>query len=224
MTVCGIVDGHGSNGHWASYWATQIALAISLSEACSNETLPSEFLINKIFHCVNEGLKECSERHSIDFSLSGTSLCLCFLHHEQERVVAAWVGQSRCIAGRCTERDSGEPVVKSLTIDVDQRREPVANPNTIKNKGTLGDFEVDQFGVDRKPNIKATNLYGEDFLICCSDGVWEYVSGEEACQIVAEFGRAHAHEAAEALLRFVREQWDEDDDETADTSAIIIWP
>merc|ERR1712232_660184 len=56
MTVCGIVDGHGSNGHWASYWATQIALAISLSEACSNETLPSEFLINKIFHCVNEGL------------------------------------------------------------------------------------------------------------------------------------------------------------------------
>ena len=53
---------------------------------------------------------------------------------------------------------------------------------------SYGDLAAESVGVFAEPEITETVLGAEDrFLIFASDGVWEFITSQEACDLVAPF-------------------------------------
>merc|ERR1712207_47328 len=63
-------------------------------------------------------------------------------------------------------------------------------------------------GITAEPEVKEVNLTSEDhLLLLCSDGVWEFITPQEACDLVNEFPSAKAMVAAERLAKEAWDRW-----------------
>lgn len=95
---------------------------------------------------------------------------------------------------------------------------------------SIGDLLRHDYGVIHSPGIKRIGLEAPgigkngQFLVCCSYGVWEYLTSKEAARIAGGAGRECADKAADVLLKEARSRWVEDvDEETDDVSVIVVW-
>ena len=74
---------------------------------------------------------------------------------------------------------------------------------------SIGDMAMRKVGVIPEPDVQQFELSlgtGQDrFIIVASDGVWEFISSQEACEIVAKLDDAAA--ACEALVREAQVRW-----------------
>jgi len=226
------------------------ALSMILSDICVIGKLPDTMTLNRIFNISHEALKIAGENQEFDLATSGTTLSLLFLHHEERIVVTAWVGDSACVLVDNTQPEGSR--LQSMTCphdprDLDERKriyqaggsiahQPgvapmVGSPGGVELTLTrsLGDVTMHSFGVSHTPGIKKFRIAeegtaGAQVLLCCSDGVWEYVQQEEAMKVVEKAGRANVAKATETLVAMARERWQEDDEETDDITAIVLWP
>jgi len=75
--------------------------------------------------------------------------------------------------------------------------------NMSRSLGDLmGQYDA---GISHEPTVTEYKLGQEhELLLCCSDGVWEFIDNQEAVNIVAPLGRSKAMDAAEKLAR---ESW-----------------
>jgi serine/threonine protein phosphatase PrpC len=93
----------------------------------------------------------------------------------------------------------------------------------------LGDLVLHSYGVIHKPGFKLIGLQKQDsthcqILICCTDGVWEFIENEECARLIMEAGRANVGKATEELVALARSRWQEQEqEETDDLSAVIVW-
>lgn len=90
---------------------------------------------------------------------------------------------------------------------------------------SFGDQIVKKFAVHARPEITQLSLSKyESFVILASDGLWDYVSNEEAVEFVAKRRKSQSAQAvAEALVKKATEQWIEKDDVIDDISIIIVY-
>lgn len=95
---------------------------------------------------------------------------------------------------------------------------------------SLGDALYHTVGVIHDPEIRRVPLRdpsGEQtqFILCCSDGIWEFVTNEEAVRLVGNFGRNNAEYAAETLLQLARLRWLDklSGRRTDDISVVVVW-
>lgn len=92
---------------------------------------------------------------------------------------------------------------------------------------SIGDFAVKSVGVVPEPEVKTFELqHGEDeFVILASDGVWEFISSQEAVDIVGEKlneGK-ECHGACQELIEIASDRWaEEEGDYRDDITAIVI--
>lgn len=283
ITVCGIADGHGTHGHWVSHWIARYALSLLLSEPLSERQLPTQDFLIRAFNFMHEALVLRAEEDGFDVTLSGSTLSLCCIDHQVQRLVAAWVGDSTCMRAW---RSGSDFTVQALTDDhtpkqQDERQRihsvggvinsyggqhrvswagssgmasqagsaaeasaaadrpahrggggggnllQVEGPQGLAITRALGDLEMHKLGVIHKPGYNRQRCDAEDtFVVCSSDGVWEYVTFEEAAALVRAAGRDHADEAARRIMDTARDKWIEEcaeDDDTDDISAIVVW-
>ena len=89
---------------------------------------------------------------------------------------------------------------------------------------SLGDHAVKPIGVIAEPVISFHDITPEDdFVIFATDGVWEFVSSEEAVQIVASNLQRGATRACQALIEVAAEKWhDEEGDYRDDITALVV--
>ncbi len=68
------------------------------------------------------------------------------------------------------------------------------------------------------------NAGGSAFLLLCSDGVWEFISSQEAVKIASKFATGKAHMAAEELARVSWDRWmiEENGHVVDDITALVI--
>ena len=80
-------------------------------------------------------------------------------------------------------------------------------------------------GVNAIPEITEMNLIEADkFMILASDGVWEFISNDQAVNIVMpHYWNNRAEKAAEALIREAMKRWQEKDTSIDDITCIIIF-
>merc|ERR1719229_1125388 len=73
----------------------------------------------------------------------------------------------------------------------------------------LGDLMGHQdCGITAEPEVKEIELGDDDhLLLLCSDGVWEFITPEEAVNIVSEFPASKAAPAAERLAKEAWDRW-----------------
>ncbi|CAK0896915.1 unnamed protein product [Prorocentrum cordatum] len=63
-------------------------------------------------------------------------------------------------------------------------------------------------GLSCEPEVKVLELSADDTaLLICSDGVWEFITPDEAVGIVSEFEPAKAMAAAERLAKEAWDRW-----------------
>eukprot|EP00931_Biecheleriopsis_adriatica_P096040 TRINITY_DN69681_c0_g1_i1.p1 TRINITY_DN69681_c0_g1~~TRINITY_DN69681_c0_g1_i1.p1 ORF type:complete len:443 (-),score=97.21 TRINITY_DN69681_c0_g1_i1:37-1326(-) len=59
-----------------------------------------------------------------------------------------------------------------------------------------------------EPSVRSLSITSRDrFVLLCSDGVWEFISSEEAVRIVAQFTAEQAMEAADHLASLAWQRW-----------------
>lgn len=90
---------------------------------------------------------------------------------------------------------------------------------------SFGDQAAAQVGVIASPEILEMNLVpGDQFIILASDGVWEFISNEEAAAIIMpHFLNNSAEKAAEAIVKESIKRWQEEDTSIDDITCIIIF-
>jgi len=247
ITCIGVADGHGVDGHWVSHWTVHFALHLALKEIGTTGRLPLEVGIFKIFNITHEALKLRAEESKFDLEESGTTLTLCFLDHTEQTVIVAWVGDSRCVISRKEGVEAESLSIDHKPSDMEERKRVMLHGGSvIQQHGTarvcantagtgamlavaraIGDLSLSGFGVSHRPGMTGC-CFGDlmdEFILCCSDGVWEFMSNDEVTAIIRKAGRGNVEEGVNELVEEARRRWlkIENDKMTDDISAVVVW-
>lgn len=234
MTVFAVADGRGDNGHWASLWVAQAAMALALSDVIAPQQFPKETALARIFNVANDFLMLQASHQDVDLSQSGTTLTLCFVDHEGGEVLTAWIGDSRCLlASDHGSEDTGEHF-QPLTGGYDPR-DFNANSDLVRatfsledkqaSSKVLGNFESALGGGESvpRPSFMRTKATDGQCIVLCSDGVWEHLSSEDVAKLATSPGRCRADVSADAIWKAAHARWDEADDEATEMSVFVCW-
>ena len=84
----------------------------------------------------------------------------------------------------------------------------------MKNVGVIAEPEVKIFDVTEK----------DQFMIMASDGVWEFISSQEAVEIVASCIDEGIPEACQELIEVAASRWQEEEGDYRDdvSSALVV--
>ncbi len=89
---------------------------------------------------------------------------------------------------------------------------------------SLGDIAAETVGVFAEPELSEVVLGKNDkFIVWASDGVWEFISSQEAVDIISEYIDKSPIEACGALVRESTARWAQEEDVTDDISCIIAF-
>lgn len=89
---------------------------------------------------------------------------------------------------------------------------------------SIGDFAVKSVGVIPEPDVVKYEVTAKDkFMILASDGVWEFISSQEAIDIVNGCIDQGCYEACEELIQVAALRWSEEEgDYRDDITAIVV--
>lgn len=244
----GVADGHGQHGHWVSHWVARFVLRVLLADLEEAQSLPTNDGMARVFDQAHEAAKHAAKVECFDVWLSGTTLTVGVLDRVSRGGLLAWAGDSRGVVGRLGPK--GEAKLAATTSDhkpqdPDEKRRIIQSggevvrlqndmPHRVFARGkeapglamsrALGDMMAHSVGIVHTPDVKRFTLEADQCLLCCSDGVWEFIKSAEALKMVHPMGRGKAAEAAEALVKESRDRWlREEVNLTDDITAIIVW-
>lgn len=88
---------------------------------------------------------------------------------------------------------------------------------------SIGDHAVKKVGVIPEPEVTIYDVQSEDqFLIMASDGVWEFISCQEAVEIVQSVMDDGVHDACQELIENAAMRWQEEEGDYRDDVSILI--
>mmetsp|Transcript_73763 Transcript_73763/g.149187 ORF Transcript_73763/g.149187 Transcript_73763/m.149187 type:complete len:339 (-) Transcript_73763:129-1145(-) len=245
-TLVGVFDGHGPFGHdVANFVQENLPREFLKSESFQQNDI--ERALKEAFSATQQKCLEKAELEegSLDCSLSGTTATMAFV--KKSVLYIANVGDSTAILAkktsgkaygweqitrlhRLSDEDERQRVedaggqVKRLDGDLPQRLflKDKLYPGLI-NSRSLGDTIGASCGVICEADVKRIEFRGKDqFMLLCSDGVWEFFEMQEAVDLVAPFGKAKAQEAAEALAKEAWKRWIQEEGNVVDDITVIV--
>lgn len=177
-------------------------------------------------------------------SVSGTTATVAIIRNNTVHV--AHVGDSRAILG---VGQTSDPIVEVLTLDheptnpSEKRRieesggevrwdnddpfprvfKPGCRLPALNMSRSLGDLLAKEYGVISEPEVKKIHLDpSKKFIILASDGIWEFITNEEAVAIVHKYGKHRVQEAANELAELAWNRWIEKEEDLVDDITIIV--
>ena len=188
---------------------------------------------------------------SIDCTYSG-STCSSLIF-SPEKIISINVGDSRCVLGKCvnnkwtsknltrdhkpTEEDEKKRILdKGGRIEAykDDQGVPIG-PERVWLKGedlpglamsrSFGDDVAHMIGVTSKPEIMEFKLYEEDkFILLGSDGIFEFISSDEAVNMVKDFYlKDDINGALNHLYKISSQRWIMEEEVIDDITLIIVF-
>ncbi|OII75505.1 PP2C like protein phosphatase [Cryptosporidium ubiquitum] len=244
----GVFDGHGPFGHDVSNFIQKDMPALILKDK-QWKTHPQDVL-HYAFIKANQRLQEhVLETNQFDCSLSGTTATVILHLPLENRIVTAHVGDSRSVLARWSR--SGR-VLEAVDLTNDhkpnsesEKRRIIAAGGQVKRiegdipyrvfiKGkmypglamsrAIGDTLGYQAGIIPEPDINTFQIQPEKdaFILICSDGVWEFISSQEAVDIIAEGGSSDAQLSAEKLAREAWRRWIQEEGNVVDDITVQV--
>ena len=205
--------------------------------------------IEKAFKETFLGVDESLMREKLIEPLyAGTTACVALLRDKQ--LVLANAGDSRAVMARRSV--DGGYVAMDLTIDQnpdlseEQARietmggfvSPPPEPGLsarvwldadctqigLAMARSIGDHAVKAVGVIAEPVVSFQEITkDDDFVIFATDGVWEFISSQEAVKVVAENLDRGATRACQALIETAAAKWHEEEgDYRDDITALVV--
>ena len=240
--VYGVMDGHGQYGHHVSEYVMQTLPAyLSAEKGLRGEVEPA---MRRAVKAVCEGLSQAS----INLSFSGTT-CV-FAVHVDDALYTANIGDSRCVLIRAPDLPSYPPFAVALTSD-HKPDVPSEQSRILRSGGrvcpipgmdsgpprvwlrdldepglamsrSIGDEVAASVGVVATPDVTVHRLEERDVAaLFASDGVWEFISNDEAVRLVWK----HLDQPAAAVNALVAEsvsRWKADGDQVVDDITVVL--
>eukprot|EP00742_Colponemidia_sp_Colp-10_P000580 GILJ01000634.1.p1 GENE.GILJ01000634.1~~GILJ01000634.1.p1 ORF type:complete len:431 (+),score=61.09 GILJ01000634.1:46-1338(+) len=240
-----VMDGHGFQGQDVSGQVKR-RLPINVAAEANLQSDPVTALFTG-FQKTNEELF----RSSIDISFSGSTTVSCLIRGK--KIYCANVGDSRAILGRKygsnweavalsedhkPDRKDEEKRILASNGRVDSFRgmdgEPIGPLRVwLKNQDapglamsrSMGDSVAASVGVTAYPEILERECDSHDkFIVIASDGVWEFISNQEAVNIVSPFyDRDDPQGACDELVRESNYRWRQEEEVIDDTTCIVVF-
>ncbi|CAD7935947.1 unnamed protein product [Amoebophrya sp. A120] len=202
--IYGVFDGHGPFGHEVSHFVHQLLPSILLRSADTLKSDPKEAL-TKAFTKTHQQAAKANEKQVLDCTLSGTTGTVLVLREEQNEGHIAHVGDSRAVIAELDEstgnlvgveltpdhkpglaaekarihKNGGQ--VRCLNGDVNERvfLKGKLYPGLAMSR-SIGDLVGASAGVISDPELKSFTIEDKhQFVLICSDGVWEFISNQE---------------------------------------------
>lgn len=241
MALLCVLDGHGRQGDKVSDFVMR-QLVFSLDKNPLLTSQPIEAL-KKVYIDTNEALKSTK----FDYVSSGCT-CITVLVCERTLYIAN-VGDSRAVMGSFKEEkwlsedlsEDHKPDLPEEQARIEKMGGYVCPPQEeglsarvyldpefrrvgLAMSRSIGDYIVKSVGVIAEPDVKIYELQETDrFLVLGSDGIWEFISSQEAIDIVSENLDRGVYEAAETLIQVAQMRWEEEEgDYRDDITAIVI--
>uniref|UniRef100_A0A7S2NWU3 PPM-type phosphatase domain-containing protein n=1 Tax=Leptocylindrus danicus TaxID=163516 RepID=A0A7S2NWU3_9STRA len=246
VALFGVYDGHGAmGGQIAQHVMAAIQRDLVLHPTFESD-LARAFL--GVFRHVDEMIQNLSY---VDANYSGTTACVVLL--TEKDITTSNVGDSRCVLGRRSKE--GKILAIELTKDQNPDCESeynrivesggfVSPPEGdglsarvwldqdytqvgLAMARSIGDHILRQVGVICDPVVNTVPLEAEvdEFLILGSDGIWEFISSEEAVEIVHACLRSGdgASFACKTLIDIAASRWRYvEGDYRDDITAIVV--
>ena len=232
LAVC---DGHGEKGHKVSALIKQ-HLTLKVEESLSSCLSPSDN-INDYFAQGIRCTVTAVEESGLDLNFSGSTLAALLICGR--KAIIANIGDSRVVLGsrdsqgrwQATDLSSDQKpcradeaarvmnaggVVRQFQNGSGESAGPLRvwskerNAPGLAMTRSIGDVASKKNGIISEPEITARTLRGEDkFLILATDGVWDFISSQEAVDIVKEVWALGKSEACcEKLLVEAKRRWE----------------
>jgi protein phosphatase 2C family protein 2/3 len=234
-----VLDGHGIEGNLVSeYCMRQIVPLLEKTKMVD----PIE-AFKYAFTTVNKDIKNTD----IKYLTSGTTCVALYIRDNTYWV--SNVGDSRAVLARVvndslqaidlsidhkpsvtTEKDRiissggfvGDPDEEGLSSRVYLNSELTRVGLAVSR--SLGDHIVKDIGVTADPDVMYYEFHPTDkFIVLASDGVWEFLSSQDAVELVNQYITLGAETACEKLIETASNRWkDEEGDYRDDITAIIV--
>lgn len=241
--IIGVFDGHGVYGHHISDYV-HLELPKLLFDHPMWFDNPEKAFKDCFVKCHQNLIKKsCSKDFQYDCNMSGSTSTL--IYKRDSTLFIAHVGDSRGILGRRTEigyipivltvdhkPELSEEKSRIIASGGEIRKLPGHNPARVYLKGreypglsmtrAIGDLVSQSIGVICVPQTSEIELTAEDeFIILCSDGVWEFISDEEATRVVSTSNR-DPKEAAARLAALAWTKWITNEGNVVDDITVVV--
>ena len=238
----GVCDGHGEKGQLISQYVSE-----KLPEYLNNMNYDS---IIDTFRKINN---EIYENKNIESIMSGTTVSSLIL--TSDKILSINLGDSRISIFReenglytyqnltrdhkPNEKDENLRIINSngrIKRCYDEELKKYIGPERVwlKNKEepglamtrSIGDKLAHSIGVIEDPEFKSFEYIGnEKFIIIASDGIWEYLNGDDCIKIVKNYYEKDysVEEASFALVKEAFNKWKRKEVAIDDITAIVIF-
>lgn len=239
-----VYDGHGQGGELVSQYALHHIQQKLRKHANFTDNIEKAF--KETFLTVDEELKD---EPTIEPLYAGTTACVALLRDNTLTISNA--GDSRAVIARKKKDGSGfETLELSEDQNPDNPDEqarieycggyvsPPPEPGLsarvwldssctqigLAMSRSIGDHAVKDVGVIAEPVVTQHDVKPEDdFLILASDGVWEFMTSQEAVDLVVKNLPHGGSKACQALIEAAANKWHEEEgDYRDDITALVI--
>jgi len=244
MSLFGVMDGHGEFGHFvASFVQEKLPINLVAQAELKVKTVAS------ILTAVETTCKQLTKA-GINCAFSGTT-CVFGVRVEDRIFVANIGDSRCVLCRQTKEGDNfvcmplsvdqkpDVPAEKKRILEHGGRVEPLPGPPGedcgpprvwlpevdvpgLAMSRSIGDEISQRVGVISVPEIVEHKIGGSDiFAIWASDGVWEFLTNEQACDIVWK-NRNNYKVAAQQLTLEASKRWKQEEEVVDDITAVII--
>ena len=235
----GVFDGHGLLGHEISNF---ISTSLPQSLISSPDLLKAPLAVLKSsFHDCQHKL--ISNTEGLDCTVSGCTATIVLITNG--KLFTAHVGDSRAVIA---EEIEGDLQARNLTRDhkpnlPDEEERIKAAGGEIKQFADDGPYRIfkpgetfpginmsrafgdslsQQYGVIAEPEFSECDLKDKDlFVLICSDGIWEFISSQEAAVLVHKC-EGDSKKASEKLAALAWMRWKKKFDSLVDDITVIV--
>jgi serine/threonine protein phosphatase PrpC len=248
VSIFGVFDGHGPYGHDISGFVHEILPEILVKdERFKEDPAQASVAMKDAFPKAHQLCIDSADARNFDCALSGTTATLALL--EQDSLHIANVGDSRAVLARGSR--GGELRAEELTKDHKPDCEAESRRIIASGKGQVrrleGDIPKRVFLKDKMyPGLAMTRSIGDTvgvdagvisipdvsskrieqdwrFLLLCSDGVWEFITSQEAVDLVSRYHPSDCQKGAEALASESWNRWIKEEGNVVDDITVILY-
>ena len=235
ISLYGVFDGHGRQGHDVSNFVKEFLPKLIVSDPAFHSGDMQGALLNGFLR-TQEMIESENRSKRLDAAASGTTCTLAI--NRDKKLWVANVGDSRCVIAKpdgesfkaidaCRDHKPDIPeerdritamggVVMKPPMDVNHRVyvKGFRFPGLAMSRA-LGDLiGYHRAGISAVPEINEFDLDGDESLLLCSDGVWEFLSSSDAISLIEDELTADESlhmQAAEKLCKVSWDKWMEEE-------------
>jgi serine/threonine protein phosphatase PrpC len=251
FSIYGVYDGHGKTGHDVSNFVKDNLPKLIIKDT-RFKTEQMKAMLMDSFKKMQSLIATMDRTSKLSAQMAGTTCSLVVHDHEKNSLTVAHVADSTVVLGSYTSPAKVQTKAKALTRDhkpdLKDEKDRItkaggrvvfdgyANHRVYAKNGRypglnmsrcLGDLLGHQeAGCSCEPEVAELQLGDLDHcLLVCSDGVWEFITPEEAVNIVSEFSPDKAKDAADKLAKEAWDRWIREEGGTVvdDITVVLVY-